>query len=183
MRYLTHSKRLRTGCVVAVLAAFFLPPVWAAEEGIVGDWQLSMDFNGQQRMSSLSIVKKADGTLAGSWGSSALSNVKFDGQKLTFTRTLSFGDQEFTMDFSGTLKDGKLTGTLSSDRGDTPITGMRKKPKSPALGQWDITFNVQGQDITARLIVGQKPDGTLRADWTSESGEHKISNVMFRTAS
>lgn len=148
-------------------------------EDITGEWEITMDFGGRQTFATLSISKKPDGTLTGKWGSSELSDVKFDGQKLTFVRTLRFGDREFSMSYSGTLKDDKLIGTMSGERGDFAANGIRKKPKSPVLGQWDIKFNVGDRDITARLIVSEKPDGTLEGKWI-EPGEHVLSNVKFK---
>jgi hypothetical protein len=50
----------------------------------------------------------------------------------------------------------------------------------PALGTWDIGFTVQDRDITAKLIITEKEDGNLAGEWTSESGDHKISNVKFQ---
>jgi len=152
---------------------------WAADD-ITGDWEITMEFGGRQSFATLSISRNADGTLAGKWGSDELSNVKFQDGKLTFSRTIRFGDQEFTMNYNGTLKDGKLIGTQSSDRGEFPANGARKKPKLPVLGQWDISFNVGDREITGRLAVSQKPDGTLEGKWISERGEHEISNVKFQ---
>lgn len=177
--------RNRGTCLIgAILIALSIgiPQAFAAAEEITGDWELSMDFNGRQTMATLSIAKKPDGTLTGKWGSSDLTNVKFDGQKLTFARAMRFGDQEFTMNFSGTLKDGKLAGNLSSDQGDNPVTGARKKPKSPVLGQWDLKYQVGDRDMTAKLVVTQKPDGTPEAKWTSEFGTSEISNVKIQDA-
>jgi len=148
-------------------------------EDITGDWEITMEFNGRQRFATLSISKKPDGTLAGKWGSSELSDVKFDGSKLTFVRTLRFRDREFSTNYSGTLKDSKLTGTMSGERGDFAANGTRKKPKLPVLGQWDIKFKVGDRDITARLTITQKLDGTLEGKWVEEPGEHVISNVKF----
>ena len=153
--------------------------VWAAEE-ITGEWQMTMDFGGRESFATLSIAKKADGTLTGKWGSRELSDVKFENGKLTFVRTIRFGDREFTMDYAGTLKDGKLTGTMSSDRGESAANGARRKPKLPALGQWDMKFNVGEREITGRLTISEKPDGTLAGEWISERGEHVISNVKFQ---
>ena len=152
----------------------------SAAGDIAGTWRVTMDFNGNEMFATLTFAKKADGTYTGKWGSSALSNVKFDGEKLTFDRTMQFGDQEFTQDFMGTLKDGKLSGTMGNDQFEFPITAVPKKAKSPALGQWDIKFTVMDRDITARLIVSERPDGTLTGQWTAEQGEHKISNVKFQ---
>lgn len=160
------------------------PPPAKAEAGvsqvqdITGEWEMTMEFDGNKTFATLIITKKPDGTLAGKWSSSELTDVKFDGSKLTFVRTIRFGDNEFSTNYSGTLKDGKLTGTMSSERGDSSANGARKKPKLPVLGQWDIKFNVGDREITARLTISEKTDGTLEGKWT-EPGEHVLSNVKF----
>jgi hypothetical protein len=161
--------------VLLVILAVGVPQALAEE--ISGDWELTMDFNGRQTFATLSIAKGTDGALTGKWGSSDLSNVKLDGQKLTFVRTIKFGDQEFTMNYAGTLKDGKLAGTVSSDRGEFAVNGTRRKPELPAVGQWDLSYRFGDQDMTAKLMVSRKPDGALDAKWTSQRGESAISNV------
>ena len=182
-------------CILLLVSVFGGSFVWAADandqtspqatasssqtEDITGDWEITMDFGGRQSFATLSILKSPDGTLAGKWGSSELSDVKFDGSKLTFVRTLRFRDRESSMNYTGTLKDGKLTGTMSGERGDFAANGARKKPKLAALGQWDIEFKVRDMDITARLTVTQKPDETLEGTWTEGFGEHVISDVKF----
>ena len=175
---LIYKAGRNTIIVVGLLLLVQTSLVWAAED-IVGEWEMKMDFGGRDSFATLSITKNDDGTYSGKWGSSDLSDVKFDGEKLTFVRTIRFGDQEFSMDYSGVLKDGKLTGTMSSDRGEFDVNGVRKKPKLPVLGQWDIKFNVGDREIAARLIISQKPDGTLEGKWTGEPGEHVVSNVKF----
>ncbi|MBP8303341.1 MAG: hypothetical protein KBE04_04350 [Phycisphaerae bacterium] len=169
------------GVVGAVLIALWIavPQVSAAAEEIAGDWDLTMDFGGQPTLATLSMAKKPDGSLAGKWGSSDLSNVKFDGQKLTFARVIRFGDQEFTMNFSGTVKDGKLTGNLSGEQGDTAVTGARRRPKPPVVGQWDLKYSIGGQDVTCKLVVSQRPDGTAEAQWTSDLAKSEVSNVKI----
>ena len=181
MRQETGHRSTRGHLVSAVLAALVLggPQAFAAED-MTGAWEITMDFNGRQTFATLSIAKKADGTLTGKWGSSDLSNVKFDGQKLAFVRTIRRGDQEFTMNYEGTLKDGRLTGTLSSDRGEFEANGVRKKPKSPVLGQWELKYQIGDQDVTAKLSVSQKPDGTPDAKWTTGFGESVVSNVKIQ---
>ena len=153
--------------------------VWAADD-ITGDWEIRMGDNGRGSFATLSISKRADGTLTGKWGSGELSNVKFQGGKLTFVRTIAYRDRKFTMNYAGTLKDGKLTGTLSSDRGEYPANGARKKPKSPVLGHWDMKFNVGDRQITGKLSISETPDGTLQGKWPSERGNTVISNVKFQ---
>lgn len=171
----TSGKFIAMICFVLLMQTSL---VWAAEE-IAGDWKMTTDFDGRESVSTLSIAKKDDGTLTGKLGSNDLSNVKFADGKLTFVRTISFGDQEFTMNFSGTLKDGKITGTMSSDRGDFPMNGVRKQPKCPALGQWDISFSVMEQDIKASIIITQTKDGKFEGKWTETMGEHTISNIKY----
>ena len=141
---------------------------------------MKMEFGGRESFATMTISKKADGSLTGKWGSGELSNVKFQDGKLTFARILTFGDQEFIMEYSGTLKDGKITGTMSSDRGEFAVNGARKKPKLPALGQWDMKYNIGDREITGRLIISEKPDGTLAGKWDAEFGEHTVSNVKFQ---
>ena len=162
----------------ALCLAVGIPQAYAAED-ITGNWDMAMEFGGRQSFATLSVAKKADGTYAAKWGRDELSNVKFDGQKLSFTRTVRFGDNEFTMDYAGTLKDGKLTGTLSSDRGEFPVNGVKIKPKPPVVGVWDLAYAIGDRDVTAKLIVSEKPDGTLDAKWASQMGESTISNVKF----
>lgn len=173
-----HKGTARHLFLVTCLLAAGLSPALAAED-IAGQWDMAMEFGGRQSFATLSVAKNADGTYTAKWGGDDLSNVKFDGQKLTFTRTIRFGDNEFTMDYAGTLKDGKLMGTLSSDRGDFPANGVKIKPMPPVVGVWDLAYTIGDRDITSRLTVSQKPDGALDAKWTSRMGESTISNVKL----
>jgi hypothetical protein len=169
------GKSIILTCLLLLLQTSF---VWAAED-ITGEWEMKMEFGGRESFATMTISKNADGSLTGKWGSGELTNVKFENGKLTFTRMLSFGDQEFIMEYAGTLKDGKITGIMSSDRGEFAANGARKKPKCPALGLWDMKFNVGDREITGRLTISEKPDGTLAGKWDAESGEHAVSNVKF----
>ena len=162
------------GLILLVQTSF----VFAAED-IVGSWQITMDFNGRQMMATLTITKNEDGTLSGKWGSGDLSNVKFEDGKLTFQRTTRMRDEDMTSDFSGTLKDGVITGTMSNDFGDMDVKAVRKKPKCPALGQWDINFSVGDMDIEAKLTISQTKEGKLEGKWTESMGEHKVSDIKF----
>jgi len=173
-----HKSCTRTVALICLL--LLVQTSLVAAQDITGEWEMTVEFGGRQTYATLIISKNADGTLAGKWGSNDLSNVKFQDGKLTFVRTVRFGDQEFTMTYNGTLKDGKLTGLLSSERGESPANGARKKPMCPALGQWDLSYRIQDRDVTAKLTVSQRPDGALDAKWTSQFGESTISNVRFQ---
>jgi hypothetical protein len=175
--YKTISSTLVPACLLLLAQTTLV----RAADDITGQWEMTMEFGGRPSYAMLTISKNADGTLAGKWGSrDELSDVKFQDGKLTFVRKIQFGDQEFTMNYAGTLKDGKITGTMSSDQGEFAVKGARFKPKSPALGTWDISFNIGDRDITGQLAVSEKPDGTMDGKWISERGNTVISNVNFK---
>jgi hypothetical protein len=181
-RTVRHA-RVEKALVLLFLLAFAGPvAVVCAADDITGPWEMTMEFGGRPAFATLAISKNADGTLAGKWGAGALSNVKFDGQKLTFGRTIKFGDNEFSMNYAGTFKDGKITGAFSTDNGDFAANGARKKPLAQAVGQWDMQYKVQDRDITGRLAISQKADGALEGKWTSQRGESTISNVKCQGA-
>jgi len=147
---------------------------------ITGMWQLTVDFQGMPMKSTLLLFTGPDGALQARWGASPLSKVQYDGKKLSFVRTIRFGDQQFTMNFQGTIQDGKLVGTISSDQGDSAVTGVKKPPVPDIVGLWDVRFDVFDRQITARLIVRQGSDGNMSCEWTGEQGQHKVSNVRFQ---
>ena len=153
-----------------VALSFGVPQTLAAAEEIVGIWNLTTNAVGWQAFGTLSITRNADGTLTGKWGSMDLSNVKFNGQRLTFTRPAWNGG----MDFSGTLKDGMLM--LADERGGK-ATGVRRMSKSPVLGQWDLKVNVGGLDLPVRLVVSQKANGTPEATWATDFAETVVTGV------
>jgi hypothetical protein len=178
MNHVVHHAHAGRILGLALLLACAGPAAWVgAAEEITGQWEMTMDFNGRPMLATLSVAQGPDGALTGKWGSGDLTNVKFDGQKLTFARTIKFGDNEFTMTYAGTLKEGKITGAFSTDNGEFVTNGVRKKPLPAVLGQWDMQYRIGERDITGRLAISQKPDGSLEGKWTSPRGESTISNV------
>lgn len=171
----TSGKSIVLICFVLLLQTSL---VWAAED-ITGDWEVTMNNNGRKSYAMLSIKKAEDGTLTGMWGSTEISNAKFEDGKLTFIRTMGPADREFTTDYEGTLKDGKLMLTISNDFAEFDAVGARPKPRCPALGQWDINFSVGDMDINAKLTVSKTKDGSLEGKWAEQMGEHKITDVKF----
>jgi hypothetical protein len=68
---------------------------------------------------------------------------------------------------------------MGNDQFELACTAVRKKPLSPAVGQYDITYKADGKDTTARLIVSQKDDGSLAGEWTKDATKSTVSNVKF----
>jgi len=181
MNQVTFRKTTRiTLFLVSILALAAGTSSALGAEEITGNWEITMDFNGRQSFATLSISRNADGTLAGKWGASELTDVKFEDTKLTFVRTIKMQDREFKMTYEGTLKDGRLTGKISGERGEFSANGARVKPRPTILGQWDLSYKIGDRDVSAKLAVSQKPDGALDGRWTSEFGESVVSNVKFQ---
>jgi len=171
----TSGKSLLLVCLCLLMQTSL---VWAAEQ-ITGDWEITMDNNGRKSYAMLSIKKAEGGTLTGKWGSTDIDNAKFQDGKLTFSRTIGPEDRQFTTDYEGTLKDGKLMLKITNDWGELAAVGARPKPICPALGQWDINFNVMDMDINAKLVISRTKDGKLEGKWIEQMGEHKIADVKF----
>jgi precorrin-6B methylase 2 len=156
----------------------------AAKKTITGDWQVTIDFDSRQIPSILSFSSNKEGQLTGSWisfwGLSELKEINYEDGQLSFTQVYRFRENESEAKFTGTINRRKLTGTLSGDRGESTVEGTRLRPMSRAAGNWDMKIKVDERQYSATLIVKQGQDGKLTADWQSQWGQHKISDVQFR---
>ena len=155
-----------------------------AKDPLTGDWRIEVDFDGRQMVSLVSLSRNKTGDLAGqwisSWGVSELSNVRQEGNKLSFTRTSRFRDRDYTSNFTGTVKRAKLSGILSSERGESRVEGRRVRPVPQAAGEWETTIHVNDQDYSATLVIQAGEKGKLTAAWQSQWGEHEITDVAFK---
>ncbi|MHC4693797.1 MAG: SAM-dependent methyltransferase [Planctomycetota bacterium] len=171
--------------VFLVLSAF-VGPVSAgqAKKGISGDWQVKIDYKDRQIPSILSFSRNKEGQPAGRWisfwGVSELKDINYEDGGLSFTQIYRFRENESEAKFAGKVKGRKLRGRLSGDRGESKVEGMRLRPMSRAAGNWDMKIKVGEREYTATLIVKQGQDGKLAADWQSNWGEHKITDVKFK---
>ncbi len=152
--------------------------------GIYGDWLVKIDFDGRQFESVVSFSRDRDRNWTGQWisffGVSELRDLKFEDGQLSFKRDRRNRDGETTTStFKGTIKDGKLSGTLSSDRGDYSVEGKRSPRMPRAVGNWDLKFKIGDREITNTLAITANPEGKLGVDWQSQRVEHKISDVHY----
>jgi hypothetical protein len=108
----------------------------AGADAIVGEWQMNVNVPAREVSEKLTITKNADGTLAGKWegrrGESTISDLKFDAGKLTFTRTMKFGDREMSSTYEGTVEGDTIKGVFKSERGDREANATRVKSVKPA---------------------------------------------------
>jgi hypothetical protein len=125
---------------------------------IAGEWQMNITVPAREVVEKLTITKNADGVLAGKWeaqrGENIISDVKFEGGKLTFTRTSKFGDRGFTMTFAGNVEGDNIKGAFGSERGEREANATRIKP-------------------AAKAEEGKKPAEAKKAEPNKPAGEKK----------
>lgn len=169
------------GCVALVLAAAM--PVWAASaQDVVGDWSMERVGAGMQAQQrggfgasilSLSLNKegKLTGQMIGMMGITELNDVKFENGTLSFSQTLRMRQEEAVSRFTGTLRDGKLTGTQSNQRGEVQMEGTRAASGAPIIGEWEITTTRGEQQMVTILAVSPDKDGKMTVTWRPQRGQ------------
>jgi hypothetical protein len=183
----SHTSLAVTLFVSVIALLLLVGPVSAQQArrgGLSGDWNVKMEFNGRQMDSILSFSRDQDGNITGQWisfmGVNALKNVKFEEGKLSFAREMRNRDGETTTStFKGTIEDGKLSGTLSSDNGEMALTGMRAARLPRAAGIWDLKTKRDDRESTATLTLAPNKEGQLVGTWKTERGELAVSDVEF----
>jgi len=152
--------------------------------GLYGDWIVKAEFNGRQMESILSFSRDQEGNQTGQWisfwGLSELKDLKYEDGQLSFARVRRNRDgQSSTSTFKGTIADGKLSGLVSSDRGEYTLEGQRA-PRTPrAVGVWEMKSKREDREFTSRLTVTVDEEGALTAQWKSERGKPKITDVQY----
>jgi len=178
-----------TMCKCVLVAMFLLlaggPALLLAGEGIFGEWQYKSTRQGRERITKISFSQSADGKIAGNWasqrGESKLSDIKFEGNKLTFVRTFQRqGGNEFKITFACKLVGDKLIGTRTTPRGEREVTLTRVKPIPSILGQWNLIINFNDNEFPIKLTISKEASGDLAGKWDSSWGQSVISNVKYQ---
>lgn len=92
---------------------------------IIGDWELTITNEWGTQTPILRIYPDLSGRYEVFGSFVPIKDLKLEGETVTFSMDLGFGDQTFQMDFKGILKDETLTGNLISPRGEQPATGKK----------------------------------------------------------
>lgn len=183
-RTLTSKLVLPLSCLAIVALA---TPVWAQGQrgsGPMGEWLVKAEFNGREMESILTFSRNQQSDLTGRWisffGLTELQDVRFEDGQLAFKQvfTTPNGDT-MTSSFKGTIANRKLSGTVSSDRGEYSLTGERRPRMSRAVGDWDMTVKMGEREFNSKLIIRPGLENTLTAEWQSQRGEHKITDVAL----
>jgi hypothetical protein len=177
--------KLRTLSIVIVLTP--LVPVWAGSAGraIQGDWRLLIDVDGQQLPSILSLSSSGEGSLKGEWlcfwGITELREIEYEDRQLSFAMTIRLDEGDTDTTFTGSLKQGELSGVFSNDTGEYKARGRRVRGIPVAAGTWETRLKMGERESVAELIIKADAQGKLSADWKSQYGEHEVTNVQFKT--
>ena len=156
--------------------------------GLYGDWQIKYQAGERQRDAIISFSRDSEGNRTGHWISfmrfSELKDFKYEDGKLSFIRASRGRDgQPTTSKFTGAIQDGKLSGTLSSDRGEYKVEG-KPSPRIPrAVGTWQMTLKREDREFNSTLAVKAGKEGKLSAVWQSERGELEIPEVQYERGS
>jgi len=160
--------------------------VWAASQGkgLIGEWGMKLDFDGGQMASILSFAQDKEGELSAEWvhlmGISQVKDIKRQGKDIRFTVITQLGYEEYTSSFAGTLEQGEFSGLLATDQGDITTKGKKLKRMPRILGNWNMTIKMGEREFNTVLVVSAGEQGKLQAEWQSQWGEHKITDVQFK---
>jgi hypothetical protein len=131
---------MRVICTTVVLVLFAIPAAWAGDDGVSGNWKMSIFEDGQQLPLWLVTLESKGGKLTGAIEPlrkvppSSLSDVKLTGDRLTFT--IKLGGQPFG--FEGKLPQAggkKILGSFS--RGPQMIPAMLEATKATTAFEVD----------------------------------------------
>ena len=153
--------------------------------GLYGDWQIKYQAGERQSNAIISFSRDSEGNRTGQWISfmsfSELKDFKYEDGKLSFTRTRRGRDgQTYSSKFTGTIQDGKLTGTMSSDRGEYKVEG-NPAPRIPrAVGTWQMKVKMDDRERESTIAIKVDKEGKLSAQWSSERGTPlQIPEVLY----
>jgi len=152
--------------------------------GLYGDWQIKYEARERQREAIISFSRNSEGNRTGQWISfmslSELKDFKYEDGQLSFSRVSRGRDGESTTSkFTGTIQDGKLFGTMSSDRGEYKVEG-KPSPRIPrAVGSWQMTLKMDEREFNSTMVVKADKEGKLSAEWQSERGNIEIPELQY----
>lgn len=161
---------------------------------VVGVWEFRRQRQDREFVSTLTISRDKDGKFTADWqnrpgndqenGSGnawEISDVKYEDEKLSFTRKSTNPDRQREMTYTLTADNDTISGTSTSSRGEREMEG--KRLHSDLIGMWELTmtsdFGERKQllwvrpDMTA--LFGATDVGTLQAEDGQISFSYELS--------
>lgn len=104
-------------------------PAVSAEHAklLVGNWLVDSDAGYSFVLKFSAEQNILAGKLSFEWGEADLTQIRFDGKKLTFEVALSMEEQVVRFQSETTIEGEKITGTITSPWGKSNITGEKEK--------------------------------------------------------
>jgi len=94
-------------------------------EPVVGKWELTSTGRRGPRTNTLTINEDMTATYQGRRGEIPVTDLKIEGDQLSFAITMKFRDREFAMTFNGTVQGPTLKGLWTTSRGTREVTGKK----------------------------------------------------------
>jgi hypothetical protein len=176
-------------CSVVVLATLTVQvqgqPPQGRGRGAYGDWLVKVDYDGRQFESILTFSRDQEGNRTAQWisfwGITELKDVSFEDGKLSFAMERRNREgQMSTTKFTGTIEEGKLTGTMSSDTGERKVEGARMPRMPRAVGNWQMKVKMEDRERESTIAIKVDKEGKLSGQWSSDRGTPiQISEVQY----
>lgn len=187
MKGKTLLKAVLLMAVVVMLAPSVLaqPPTSARRRGMYmsGDWLFKIELNSRPRTLILTFSRDEEGNriayLINFFAMTKLQDFKYEDGELSFVQVNRRGDNEFKSTFKGKIEEGKLTGTLTTNRGEAKVTGERAPRMPRAAGIWDMQMKMGDREFTSKLTIAQNKEGELIGKWESQLGETKVTDLTY----
>ncbi|MBO9498933.1 MAG: hypothetical protein J7496_13715 [Novosphingobium sp.] len=128
------TRFVRLAAIALAATAVYATPSYAASD-VAGTWTIAADAQGQQFKSTLTVAEGDGGAFTvdvqplgeSPMGpmKSTISEVKVDGEMLSFKQHLDSDQFKIDLTYTLTVSGNSLSGEANSDFGPTPITGTR----------------------------------------------------------
>ena len=92
---------------------------------IAGTWELTTESSRGTRTRTLTINEDFTGSYQGRNREFPVTDLKLEGDQLSFTIQMKWQDREFTMDFKGTVDGDSIKGAWTTSRGVREVTGKK----------------------------------------------------------
>jgi hypothetical protein len=92
---------------------------------LIGKWELTTTSERGTRTQLLKIYPDLSGRYEMFGSFAPLRDLKLEGETVTFSIDMGWGERTFTMEFKGTLQGESLTGQFTSPRGEQAVTGKK----------------------------------------------------------
>ena len=167
---------------VVLLALAALPAF--AQDGLLGDWDLSIDFGGTPLPASMTVSgdpSALTGKLKAPTGELEIKEIKFDNGAIAFSAEVDMQGTPMVFAFEGKLEGEAITGKLTSDMGEMTVTGKRPNPFKALEGTWALEVESQIGKLEHKLVVSSDGTVALESEQSVPATEAKLDgeNLSF----